>query len=85
MRLSEVPPGDLPRCCPSPPGTAAQAVAPTRLLGEAWRVNEARFADGVRYRIEIPSVEGPEVFRAVLDEAAGAGRAGASGSPRGPA
>ena len=55
------------RCCPS---SAAQAVAPTRLLGEAWRVNEARFADGVRYRIEIPSVEGPEVFRAVLDEAA---------------
>ena len=33
-------------------------------------MNEARFADGVRYRIEIPSVEGPEVFRAVLDEAA---------------
>jgi hypothetical protein len=32
-------------------------------------VNEARFADGVRYRIEIPSVEGPVVFRAVLDEA----------------
>jgi hypothetical protein len=33
-------------------------------------VNEARFADGVRYRIEIPSVEGPDAFRAVLDEAA---------------
>ena len=33
-------------------------------------MNEARFADGVRYRIEIPSVEGPEVFMAVLDEAA---------------
>jgi hypothetical protein len=32
-------------------------------------VNDARFADGVRYRIEIPSVEGPEVFRAVLEEA----------------
>jgi hypothetical protein len=32
-------------------------------------MNEARFADGVRYRIEIPSVEGPDVFRAVLDEA----------------
>ncbi|HXF98585.1 MAG TPA: hypothetical protein VNJ46_08240 [Gaiellaceae bacterium] len=29
----------------------------------------ARFADGVRYRIEIPSVEGPEVLRAVLEEA----------------
>jgi hypothetical protein len=32
-------------------------------------MNDARFADGVRYRIEIPSVEGPDVFRAVLDEA----------------
>jgi hypothetical protein len=32
-------------------------------------VNEARFADGVRYRIEIPSVEGPDAFRAVLEEA----------------
>ena len=33
-------------------------------------MSEARFADGVRYRIEIPSVEGPAAFRAVLDEAA---------------
>ena len=32
-------------------------------------MSEARFADGLRYRIEIPSVEGPEVLRAVLDEA----------------
>jgi hypothetical protein len=31
--------------------------------------SEARFADGVRYRIEIPSVEGPDVMRAVLEEA----------------
>jgi hypothetical protein len=29
----------------------------------------ATFADGVRYRIEIPSVEGPAVLRAVLEEA----------------
>jgi hypothetical protein len=29
----------------------------------------ARFADGLRYRIEIPSVEGPRVLEAVLDEA----------------
>ena len=33
-------------------------------------MSEARFADGVRYRVEIPSVEGPAVFRAVLEEAA---------------
>jgi hypothetical protein len=32
-------------------------------------VSHARFADGLRYRLEIPSVEGPRVFRAVLDEA----------------
>jgi hypothetical protein len=32
-------------------------------------MSDARFADGVRYRIEIPSVEGPDVMRAVLDEA----------------
>jgi hypothetical protein len=32
-------------------------------------VTEKRFADGVRYRIEIPSVEGPRVLEAVLDEA----------------
>ncbi len=32
-------------------------------------MSTARFADGLRYRIEIPSVEGPAVFRAVLEEA----------------
>ena len=33
-------------------------------------MSEARFADGLRYRVEIPSVEGPRSFRAVLEEAA---------------
>jgi hypothetical protein len=33
-------------------------------------VSEQRFSDGLRYRIEIPSVEGPRVLEAVLDEAA---------------
>lgn len=32
-------------------------------------MSDARFADGLRYRIEIPSVEGPAAFRAVLEEA----------------
>jgi hypothetical protein len=32
-------------------------------------VSELRFADGLRYRVEIPSVEGPAVMRAVLEEA----------------
>jgi hypothetical protein len=39
------------------------------VLDKLALVNEARFADGLRYRIEIPSVEGPAVLRAVLDEA----------------
>ena len=32
-------------------------------------MSDARFADGLRYRIEIPSVEGPRVFEEVLAEA----------------
>ena len=32
-------------------------------------MSELRFGDGLRYRIEIPSVEGPRVLEAVLDEA----------------
>ena len=36
-------------------------------------MSEQRFADGLRYRIEIPSVEGPRVLEAVLEEAAGRG------------
>jgi hypothetical protein len=34
------------------------------------RTSEARFPDGGAYRVEIPSVEGPEPLVAVLDEAA---------------
>ncbi len=32
-------------------------------------MSDSRFSDGLRYRIEIPSVEGPAVFRTVLEEA----------------
>lgn len=32
-------------------------------------MSDTRFADGLRYRIEIPSVEGPRVMDAVLEEA----------------
>ena len=32
-------------------------------------MSEQRFSDGLRYRIEIPSVEGPRVLEAVLEEA----------------
>jgi Peptidase family U32 len=32
-------------------------------------MSDLRFADALRYRIEIPSVEGPRVLEAVLDEA----------------
>jgi hypothetical protein len=36
-------------------------------------MSDLRFADGLRYRVEIPSVEGPAVMRAVLAEAAARG------------
>jgi hypothetical protein len=35
-----------------------------------WPASPHRFADGRRWHVEIPSVEGPEVLRAVIDEAA---------------
>lgn len=40
--------------------------------GDAYDLPEStlRFPDGAHYRIEIPSVEGPQVFSAVLEEAA---------------
>jgi Peptidase family U32 len=41
---------------------------PARDLGEL-PASEKRFGDGAQYRIEIPSVEGPEPFRAVLEAA----------------
>ena len=36
---------------------------------QAPPVSGARFADGAAYRFEIPSVEGPEVLAAVVEEA----------------
>jgi hypothetical protein len=41
---------------------------PDRDLGEL-PTSAGRFADGAQYRVEIPSVEGPAPFRAVLEEA----------------
>lgn len=40
-------------------------------VGDAYDLPESphRFADGAHYRIEIPSVEGPRVLEAVLEEA----------------
>jgi hypothetical protein len=34
-----------------------------------WRESPLRFADDLRWHVEIPSVEGPEVLRAVIEEA----------------
>jgi hypothetical protein len=59
--------------------------SPTRLTGSellarrglttepAAAASQARFGDGAHYRIEIPSCEGPEVLRAVVEEAAARG------------
>jgi hypothetical protein len=41
---------------------------PDRDLGEL-PTSARRFADGAQYRVEIPSVEGPEPFRAVVESA----------------
>jgi hypothetical protein len=41
---------------------------PDRDLGEL-PTSAKRFRDGAQYRVEIPSVEGPEPFRAVIDAA----------------
>ena len=57
---------------PSPPSRAT-TVAAACGLREAIGVSRSRFEDGLRYRIEIPSVEGPSVFRAVLEEGAARG------------
>lgn len=38
--------------------------------GERVPTSPARFDDGAQYRVEIPSVEGPRAFEAVLDAAA---------------
>jgi hypothetical protein len=38
-----------------------------------WPESAGRFADGRRYHIEIPSVEGPAVLRAVIEEGAATG------------
>lgn len=52
----------------SPRGTAALANHVAPLIDEP-RPSEARFPDGAHVRIEIPSVEGPEALRAIVDEA----------------
>ena len=55
-----------------PPAEARRHLAalglPDRDLGELPD-SARRFGDGAHYRIEIPSVEGPEPFRAVVDAA----------------
>ncbi len=54
--------------------TGAAALAQAGLTAEpAGPVSGDRFPDGAHFRIEIPSVEGPAVLRAVVDEAAARG------------
>ncbi len=52
------------------PVTGAQVLASLGLVTEpAAPVSQARFPDGAHFRIEIPSVEGPDVLKAVVAEA----------------
>ena len=54
--------------------TGLAALAHAGLTAEpAGQPSHARFPDGAQFRIEIPSVEGPSVLRAVVTEAAARG------------
>lgn len=54
--------------------TGSAALTRAGLTAEpAGQASQARFPDGAHFRIEIPSVEGPAVLRAVVDEAAALG------------
>src|SRR6202042_3979018 len=54
--------------------TGAEILAGRGLAAEPGPVpSAARFPDGAHFRIEIPSVEGPPVLRAVVEAAAAAG------------
>jgi hypothetical protein len=58
----------------SPLATGAAALSQAGLTAEpAGLASQARFPDGAQFRIEIPSVEGPAVLRAVVAEAADRG------------
>lgn len=58
-----------------PRGPMAKSIALLQAQGIEYQdadglpESEKRFADGARWKIEIPSVEGPAAFRAILDEA----------------
>ena len=54
--------------------TGTSALSQAGLIAEAaGPASDARFPDGAHFRIEIPSVEGPEVLKAVLAEATARG------------
>jgi peptidase U32-like protein len=54
--------------------TGITALAQAGLTAEpAGQASQARFPDGAQFRIEIPSVEGPSVLKAVVAEAAALG------------
>lgn len=58
-----------------PRGPMAKSIALLQAQGIEYQdadglpESQKRFADGARWKIEIPSVEGPAAFRAILDEA----------------
>jgi hypothetical protein len=54
--------------------TGSEVLARRGILAEPGAApSAARFPDGAHFRIEIPSVEGPEVLRAIIEQAAAAG------------
>jgi hypothetical protein len=54
--------------------TGSEVLARRGILAEPGAApSAARFPDGAHFRIEIPSVEGPAVLRAIIEQAAAAG------------
>jgi hypothetical protein len=65
-------PDAAPAAAPWTSMTGAVALEQAGLITEpAVPASKASFPDGAHFRIEIPSVEGPEVLKAVIAEAAG--------------
>ena len=80
LRTGTEPSATAPGSAAGPQATRDEPVTGARMLAQrgltaeqAAPASQARFGDGAHFRIEIPSVEGPSVLRAVIAEAAARG------------
>src|SRR5258708_38835640 len=79
-RPGSQPPGPTPGAAGTRPASEAEPVTGSGILAQhrltaeqAPPASQARFSDGAHFRIEMPSIEGPAVLRAVVAEAAARG------------